>query len=38
MKKYVFFIREYNDWDNIAPIIYYLANSGISKIYICLWR
>ena len=22
MKKYIFFIREYNDWDNIAPIIY----------------
>lgn len=38
MKKYVFFIREYNDWDNIAPIIYYLANSGISKIYICFYR
>jgi len=38
VKKYVFFIREYNDWDNIAPIIYYLAKNSSSKIYICFYR
>ena len=38
MKKYVFFIREYNDWDNIAPIIYYLAKNSSSKICICFYK
>lgn len=38
MKKYIFFIRHNNDWDNIAPIIYYLAKSNNSKIYICFYR
>ena len=37
VKKYVFFIRGYNDWDNIAPIIYYLAKSSTAKIYICFY-
>ena len=38
MKKYIFFIRSYNDWDNIAPIIYYLAKNENFKIYICFYR
>ena len=38
MKKYIFFIREYNDWDNIAPIIYYLAKNVTSKICICFYN
>ena len=38
MKKYVFFIREYNDWDNIAPIIYYLAQDSSLKISICFYK
>lgn len=38
MKKYIFFIREYNDWDNIAPIIYYLAQNSFSKICICFYK
>ena len=38
MKKYIFFIREYNDWDNIAPIIYYLSKNSHSKICICFYR
>ena len=38
MKKYIFFIREYNDWDNIAPIVYYLAKNITSKICICFYN
>ena len=38
MKKYVFFTRTYNDWDNIAPIIYYLAKNSSSKICICFYE
>ena len=38
MKKYFFFIREFNDWDHIAPIIYYLAKKDSSKIYICFYK
>ena len=38
MKKYLFFIREFNDWDHIAPIIYYLAKKNSSKIYICFYK
>lgn len=38
MKKYIFFIRAFNDWDNIAPIIYYLAKKNRSKIYICFYK
>ena len=38
MKKYLFFIRGYNDWDNIAPIIYYLAQNSESKICICFYK
>ena len=38
MKKYIFFIRDYNDWDNIGPIIYYLAKNTSSKISICFYK
>ena len=38
MKKYIFFIREYNDWDNIAPIIYYIAKNNSSKICVCFYK
>ena len=38
MKKYIFFIRDYNDWDNIAPIIYYLAKNSSSKICVCFYK
>ncbi len=38
MKKYIFFIRAFNDWDNIAPIIYYLAKNEDSEIFICFYR
>ncbi len=38
MKKYIFFIREYNDWDNIGPIIYYLGKNSSSKICVCFYN
>ena len=38
MKKYIFFIREYNDWDNLAPIIYYIAKNNSSKICIFFYK
>ena len=37
MKKYIFFI-EYNDWDNLAPIIYYIAKNNSSKICIFFYK
>ena len=37
-KKYIFFIRDYNDWDNIAPIIFYLAKTSEEKIFICFYK
>ena len=38
MKKYIFFIRHHNDWDNIAPIIYFLGKKTQSNIYVCFYR
>ena len=38
MKKYIFFIRHNNDWDNIAPIIYFLGKNTELDIYVCFYR
>lgn len=41
MRAYLFFARTYNDWDHMAPIIWYLSNSvsgGSKKISVIFYR
>ena len=41
MRAYLFFARTYNDWDHIAPIIWYLSHSvsgGPKKISVIFYR